>query len=727
MPGLLLLVVCASCAAAFDLSSQLGFDPNALGVVPDALKGQIDGVDFGKEHKADTKNAVGTVPKASMTDLLKQLEDDDPTSFGAYDKTGIVGAGTCMGGYIKELDLYLDCKKLLGFLAIMNTDLSSLDKLKKLSEIEGLKALKGPGGAGLTIKDNKLLTTLKGLGKLNMVAGGLCIEGNPALKDMGSLAPSSIGVDNSGTSVKVKGNKVVETLPDLSNLLKQQVSGTVTIAENDMLNQIQGLNRVKEIKGDLNVQNNAELKDMHGLDYLSTIRGTLRLKGNPSLKDIMGMSTVKSIVGGIVTSDLPSLKSFEGLHNVVKVGKDHDGNSLTIVRNSVETLNGLRGLVGLVQGAVEVSDNKFLTTLTGLERVTTIGKNLRKVSVKINANPLLKNVKALSGLKGKMDGALVIMHNPSLHKLAGLQRLSEIGADSKGVAVEIIANDALENLLGLEGVTKTSGEVQVKSNKNLRSLEGLGNLRAVSGKNKEGLALEVIGNAKLALGAKELAHLNKLAGGVKINGNKCVSKEVDAVVKSLLASQGAGMDVITQAVSAKCSADKTDSTTAGITAGDVTVGTGLGDVCGGKSGVDSWEAFGTAGLIMDVDTKKCGFKSTPSYMTSVMGDSAHWQLAGVNSIYGAHKKKFQLKLWHPVLRGKFMKFFAQKYSWQVNWLANTGRGSGITQAGKTGWKAVKGTKNVVYADVDVKKSKFETMPNYVISLHGEKNHWMAQV
>jgi hypothetical protein len=99
----------------------------------------------------------------------------------------------------------------------------------------------------------------------------------------------------------------------------------------------------------------------HGLDCLSTIRSTLTLKGFPSLKDAMGMPTVKSIVGGNI-SDLPSLKSFEGLHKV-------------------ETLSGLRGLVGLVQGAVEVSDNKFLATLTGLERVTTVGKSLLTIPV----------------------------------------------------------------------------------------------------------------------------------------------------------------------------------------------------------------------------------------------------------------------------------------------------------------------------------------------------------
>jgi hypothetical protein len=81
----------------------------------------------------------------------------------------------------------------------------------------------------------------------------------------------------------------------------------------------------------------------------------------------MGTPTAKAIVGGI-TSDLPSLKSFEGLHKV-------------------ETLNGLRVLVGIVKGAVEVSDDKFITTLTGLERITTIGKNLQTMPVLSNKAP----------------------------------------------------------------------------------------------------------------------------------------------------------------------------------------------------------------------------------------------------------------------------------------------------------------------------------------------------
>ena len=50
---------------------------------------------------------------------------DDSTTTGFI--TGHMYQCTCMGGYIKDLDLYLDCKKMLGFLAIVNSDETNLD------------------------------------------------------------------------------------------------------------------------------------------------------------------------------------------------------------------------------------------------------------------------------------------------------------------------------------------------------------------------------------------------------------------------------------------------------------------------------------------------------------------------------------------------------------------------------------------------------------------------
>ena len=65
--------------------------------------------------------------------------------------------------------------------------------------------------------------------------------------------------------------------------------------------------------------------------------------------------------------------------------------------------------------------------------------------------------------------------------------------------------------------------------------------------------------------------------------------------------------------------------------------------------------FGSTGLYTDVDTSACSFTDAqPRYMASVMGDTAHWQLTGVNSIYSASPNSFRVYMWHPVLRGKFM-------------------------------------------------------------------------
>ena len=96
--------------------------------------------------------------------------------------------------------------------------------------------------------------------------------------------------------------------------------------------------------------------------------------------------------------------------------------------------------------------------------------------------------------------------------------------------------------------------------------------------------------------------------------------------------------------------------------------------------------FGSTGLYTDVDTSACSFTDAqPRYMASVMGDTAHWQLTGVNSIYSASPNSFRVYMWHPVLRGKFMHYFADRYNWRLNWLVDSGKTSGITTGGNSGW------------------------------------------
>jgi hypothetical protein len=689
------------------------------------LIGMVDGMKFGAE--AATPAPAAALP-SDIHKALAQLEDDDPKAFGAYDASGIIGAGTCMGGFIKEFNLYLDCKKLLGFLAVMNTNLNDMSNLKNLQSIINSPQLKAEGGNGLIIKNNPSLITLKGLEQLKLVPGGLTIEGNPVLKDVGALALNGLGQNAAGQAVVVKKNPVLQNLPDLSKLIEAQIKGAVTIEENQILNQIQGLSGVKEINGDLVLKANNLLMNLDGLDRVTVIRGNLVLNNNPSLKDIMGLQGVTEVLGSIVSSNLPSLKSLEGLHQVSKVGKDLNGNSVTVVHNAIETLSGLRGLFGLIEGAVSITNNKHLSDVNGLKNVRSIGSNLKKTALTISQNDKLKNLDGLEGLNGKLDGAVVIVQNPSLEKLAGLQHISEIGANTDGVALEVSFNDALENLIGLKGLQKAGGAIEVTYNANLKSLAGLENVKEISGKEvKSGASLEIIGNGLLDVTKADLKHLTKLAGGAKVSGNNCVEQKIDDSLAKLLAAQGAGgvdLPFIHQqpvvgcvgAVAAKPVEVKQV----------VSVGETAGDICGGISGSESWKVFGTTGLQAVVDSSKCNYKVAPNYMTSVVGDSAHWQLSGVNSIYDSKPNSFNVKVWHPVLRGKFMQYFAQRYSWRMSWLADSGKSSGITGTGATGWRSVKGTKNVLVADVKTTASDYLTTPRYVVSLHGEKNHWMVQ-
>ena len=93
-------------------------------------------------------------------------------------------------------------------------------------------------------------------------------------------------------------------------------------------------------------------------------------------------------------------------------------------------------------------------------------------------------------------------------------------------------------------------------------------------------------------------------------------------------------------------------------------------LCSGASSSDwdIWSLYGSTGLVITANTSNCHLTDgKPKYVTTVSGDNAHWQLLGVNSVYNSTKDSFQLYLYHPVLRGAFMQYFAKRHNWKVNW------------------------------------------------------------
>ena len=770
----------------------------------------------------------GAVP--AFDAQLSALLDDDPSTFGAYDDTGVIGGGTCMGGYIKDLDLYLDCKKMLGFLAIVNSAESNVDKLKKLQQIAYMKDMKGPGGNGLLISNNTNLLETSGLTNLNLVAGGMTIEGNPNLQTLDGLGDNqvNIGTNDKGDSLVIKNNAALDSVGEWDPW-EGGMPGSLTIEENMILSQIKGFDGLQKLGGGVKIQFNPKLHDISGLENLNTVgkdsqgnsvivvenqnldsvkglrglqgllQGAVHISANTALRNLNGMEQVLGIGydehgvslnitnndklesvdglsgvqgrlnGSVVVMLNPSLAVLSGLQQLSELGADLSGNSLVVKTNAIlADMMGFKGLKS-VDGAVDVGSNPELQNFNGLNGMTSLGgANTDGVSLGINGNAKLTDISALSGVTGELAGALEVTNN-GLTSLAGLENINAVnGKNIRGNAIEVIMNPNLENMKGLQGLNgHLKGALIVDNNNGLKSMDGVDGITCIDAANAKGTGLEINGNAGLK-NVDALKQLGCIHGAADVSGNpqltdilaledglttvgsvtvkdvKCVSEAEATALASIAPNANVQSTGTGSCAKAQHFGDK-DLTT---------VGSGDSNVCGqvfpkavqgdqlvnalmkkpdwsatdknAKHAWNVWQMYGSTGLFMDVDTSACGFSGSPNYVTSIYGDSAHWQLVGVNSVFNRTASSFRIYMWHPVLRGTFMQYFAQRYRWRMSWAADMGANSGITNAGKTGWKSLQDTQNVIYVDVNTEKSQLAQSPRYVTSLHGGKNHWRAQ-
>jgi RNA polymerase sigma factor (sigma-70 family) len=99
---------------------------------------------------------------------------------------------------------------------------------------------------------------------------------------------------------------------------------------------------------------------------------------------------------------------------------------------------------------------------------------------------------------------------------------------------------------------------------------------------------------------------------------------------------------------------------------------------------EGWQTYGTteeeaaAGIYIDVDTSEAKFKSVPTYITSLGGDTYHWEVTGISAIYPRLDKDgkplplesgFRIYIrFHPD-PGKLPAFREAMKKWYVNWVA----------------------------------------------------------
>ncbi len=202
------------------------------------------------------------------------------------------------------------------------------------------------------------------------------------------------------------------------------------------------------------------------------IEGDVEIEG-PDISNLEGLISLTALgkglyIGTVFGDGNPLLTSLAGLDNITSIGESF----VICWNNSLTNLTGLDNLTS-IQANLSIFRNAALTSLTGLDNVTYIG------DLQITAgNTVLASLTGLGNLTS-IGQNLQISQMPSLTDLTGLDNLASIG-----YSVIIIGCDELTSLNGLEKLTYARA-IQIGSdvgnlggNNALTSIEALKNIEA---------------------------------------------------------------------------------------------------------------------------------------------------------------------------------------------------------------------------------------------------------
>ncbi len=290
---------------------------------------------------------------------------------------------------------------------------------------------------------------------------------------------------------------------DLSNLLNlKEVEGHLIIANNDSLENMQGLNSLERIGADLNIWKNGSLKSFEGLENLIEIGNRFALQENTSLQSFDGLSSLKEVLGSFqLVSEFGgvgnnSLLSLSGLESLEKVGGFLRIHGMDALMN----LSALENL-GQIDGDLILENNDLLSDLTALENLTELGGDLW-----ISGNSNMEDLVGFEGLS-KIKGDLYVRGNEKLGSFTGLDNIEEVSG-----SVTVAYNSELEDFSGLNALVKIGGIFSLDMNGALIDFTGLDNLTQV------GAQLDISNNSSLQA-LSGLENLVQIGGNISVFGN----------------------------------------------------------------------------------------------------------------------------------------------------------------------------------------------------------------
>ena len=386
-----------------------------------------------------------------------------------------------------------------------------------MTSLTGLDNLTYVGG-GLGIVDNQALTSLTGLEGLTSIVSSLSIQWNAALTSLTGLD----NVTSIGGDLELVYNSALTSLTGLDNLAA--IGGWLNLNGNISLSNLTGFDNLTSIEGDLSIHFNDSLTSLMGFENLASIGGGLTIKYNGLLTSLTGLDNIDaSSITDLYISNNTSLSICEvqcictylaspngtvniynnagGCNNPPEVANACSsslpcppyGNYYFVDQNEIDNFSINYPGCTILEGEVIINGDD-ISNLNGLSVLTSIAGNLT-----ITEN---NNLTSLTGLEGLTSvGNIEIWDNVSLTSLTGLEGLISVGN------VEIWGNIVLSSFTGLDNVTSITGGLAIGNNQALISMMGLDNVTSIGGE------LSIIDNSTLT----SLTGLDNINGGSIIN------------------------------------------------------------------------------------------------------------------------------------------------------------------------------------------------------------------
>ncbi len=276
------------------------------------------------------------------------------------------------------------------------------------------------------------------ISRCTTITGGLTISGS-AVSSLRSLRNL-----RSVSSLTISGT----ALTNLQGLNILSSPGSLSVRDNPSLVNLTGLGPVTSLNT-LDVRNNAALEQLSGLETLTRVQD-MYIMDNSAQTSLLGLSGLTYIESQFVLQRCPGVTSLSGLGPIAHVAK------LNFIDTPLVSLSGLQ-LIGA--GVEEVwIENTNVTTLTGLEGITSISGGPAELVIRKNNN--LTNLRGLHNVSN-VSTSFYIMENPALTQCAmpALTSVPRLCITSNRSLPTQLANDLVTQANANQSVNCVSGNL----------------------------------------------------------------------------------------------------------------------------------------------------------------------------------------------------------------------------------------------------------------------------